>query len=118
MTSGTVVKRADALNTIKAQLKQQGLTQSESNGFVAYWKNKIPAEPYVRITWFNTAEMNGLAPLTITPKPDTLIRVFLDMDGLHRATKTASTASFKRSPQWLHGRRMGRLESVSFTVGS
>jgi hypothetical protein len=81
ITSGTVVKRAYALNTIKSQLKQQGLKANEINDFVAYWGGKIPSEPYVRLTWFTTAQMNQLAPISVTPKPDTLIRVFLDMDG-------------------------------------
>jgi len=27
-------------------------------------------------------EMNNLAPLTVSPKPDTMIRVFLDFEGL------------------------------------
>lgn len=49
-----------------------------------FWGNKIPDAPYVRLTWFGTEELNRLAPLGITPKPDTLIRVFLDMSGLEQ----------------------------------
>lgn len=81
ITSGTVVKRADAVATIRSQLLQQGLNQKESNDFLAYWQNKIPDTPYVRLTWFNTAQMDQLAPLSVTPKPDTSLRVFLDMAG-------------------------------------
>jgi hypothetical protein len=81
ITAGTVVRRADALGTIKKQLQQQGLHQNEIADFVTYWQPKIPSEPYVRLTWLNTAQMNQLAPLHSSPQPDTLIRVFLDMDG-------------------------------------
>ncbi len=82
ITSGTVVARSQAVSTIRSQLAQQGLNTKEANDFIRYWENKIPNKPYVRLTWFNTAQLNELAPLQITPKPDTLIRVFLDMDGL------------------------------------
>lgn len=82
ITSGTVVKRQDAIATIRQQLAQQGLNVQESTDFIAYWQDKLPNKPYVRLTWFNTAQMNRLAPLAVTPKPDTVIRVFLDFAGL------------------------------------
>jgi len=82
INSGTVVKYADAISTIRQQLAQQGLNATESNEFVDYWQDQIPNKPYVRLTWLNTAQMDELAPLYISPKPDTMIRVFLDMSGL------------------------------------
>lgn len=81
ITSGTVVKHADAVSTIQKQLKQQGLNQKEIADFMLFWSDKIPSKPYVRISWLTTTQMNYLAPLYISPKPDTVIRVFLDMDG-------------------------------------
>lgn len=81
ITAGTVVKRADAVATIKSQLFQQGLNQKETSDFLAYWQQKIPNDPYIRLTWFNTAQLDKLAPLSVSPKPDTSIRVFLDMAG-------------------------------------
>ncbi len=84
ITSGSVVARSAAVDTIRQQLAQQGLNTKESNDFMAYWENKVPNKPYIRLTWFSTAQLNELAPLKITPAPDTLIRVFLDMDGLDK----------------------------------
>lgn len=84
ITSGTVVSHSQVAGTIRSQLAQQGLTQKESDDFMAYWQSKIPNAPYVRLTWFNTAQLELLAPLYITPKPNTSIRVFLDMAGLER----------------------------------
>lgn len=81
ITSGAVVKRAEAATTIKRQLVQQGLNAKEVADFMAFWENKIPNKPYIRLTWLNTAQMNTLAPLYISPKPDTVVRVFLDMEG-------------------------------------
>ncbi len=84
ITSGTVVKQSDALATIQNQLVKLGLNTKEISDFMDFWGDKIPDSPYIRLTWFNTDELNRLAPLKITPKPDTLIRVFLDMSGLER----------------------------------
>lgn len=82
VTSGTIVKRSEANSTIRSQLAQQGLNQQEINDFMDYWQDKLPNKPYIRLTWFTTAQLNQLAPLHVTPKPDTVIRVFLDFAGL------------------------------------
>jgi hypothetical protein len=88
ITSGTVVRASDAAATIHAQLKQLGLNATETNDFESYWKDKLPtSKPYVRLTWLTTAEMNRLAPLSISPTPDTIIRVFLDFNGLDAPLK-------------------------------
>lgn len=84
ITSGVVVKRADVAATLRHQLAQQGLNAKETADFMAFWESKIPNKPYVRLTWFNTADMNALAPLFVSPKPDTVIRVFLDMEGFDK----------------------------------
>lgn len=81
INSGTVVKKADVVATMKRQLAEQGLNAKESADFVAFWQDKVPNSPYIRLTWLNTAQMNALAPLYVSPKPDTVIRVFLDMEG-------------------------------------
>lgn len=82
ITNGTVVAAKDAVPTIRNQLSAQGLNQKEINDFVTYWGPRMPQSNYVRLTWFNTAAMNELAPLNVSPKPDTTIRVFLDFQGL------------------------------------
>ncbi|MCX6808756.1 MAG: hypothetical protein NTW50_03750 [Candidatus Berkelbacteria bacterium] len=82
ITSGTVVAKDEISATLKSQLTAQGLTSKESADFLEYWLPKMPSAPYVRLTWFDTAQMNQLAPLQISPKPNTTIRVFLDFAGL------------------------------------
>jgi len=84
VNSGTIVKTSDAAATIKKQLQQQGLNNNEITDFLAYWVPKLPNTPYTRLTWFNTEQMNQLAPLTISPAPSTLLRVFLDFQGLQK----------------------------------
>lgn len=83
ITAGTVVRTADAPATMRTQLAAQGLNEREASDFMDYWQPKLPYDkPYVRLTWFNTLQMNRLAPLAVHPNPDTMIRVFLDFEGL------------------------------------
>jgi hypothetical protein len=84
ITQGFVVAQKNLVATIRTQLTQQGLDNKEVNDFMAFWQLRLPATPYARISWLSTAQLNELAPLSITPKPDTLIRVFLDAQGLNK----------------------------------
>jgi hypothetical protein len=83
VSSGTVVPSSAAVATIRQQLAAQGLNNQESNDFLAYWQDKLPATPFVRLSWLTTDELNTLAPLKITPTPQTVIRTFLDFQGLN-----------------------------------
>ena len=93
--SGTVVKRSEAETTMRRQLSEQGLNTQEVADFMDYWTDRIPDKPYVRVTWFNTAQMNRLVPLYISPKPTTVQRIFLDMAGYDTKPNLP--------PQKLHG---------------
>lgn len=84
LTSGVIVKQSEALSTIKQHLAKQGLNKKESQDFVEYWQDKIPNKPYIRLTWLTNNQLDTLAPLVITPKPDTVHRVFLDMAGVDK----------------------------------
>lgn len=80
---GVVVKSADVAATLKSQLTQLGLNQKESADFLEFWLPKMPTTPYTRLTWFGTKLMDQLAPLAVSPKPDTTIRIFLDFEGIN-----------------------------------
>jgi hypothetical protein len=82
ITSGTVVKSSQVPETISAQMKEMGLNDKEIADFKEFWLPRMPKTSYIRLTWLTTEEMNVLAPLSVSPKPDTLIRVFLDFKGL------------------------------------
>jgi hypothetical protein len=45
-----------------------------------YWLPQMADKnaPYYRISFLTTSQMNELAPMNITPKPDKLYRLFLD----------------------------------------
>jgi hypothetical protein len=79
---GTVVRQKDLAATVKRQLLEQGLNEKEAGDFMEFWAERLPKAPYVKLTWLTTAEMNRLAPLYVSPRPQTVIRVFLDARGL------------------------------------
>jgi hypothetical protein len=95
--SGVVVPKGKVAETLKSQLMQLGLNDQERSDFLDFWLPKMPTDPFVRLTWFGTAEMNRLAPLTITPKPDTMLRVFLDFKGL--ATPISLPSQYLTAPE-------------------
>ena len=90
ITSGFVVPQAKLNATLWQQLKQLGLNENESRDFMDFWWPRMPKTPFVRLTWFGTRQMNELAPLTVTPQPDTMIRIFLDFAGLEQPINLAS----------------------------
>ena len=84
---GVVVAQIDLVSILYKQLSQLGLNQKESADFMEFWQPKLPQTPYVRLTWLNTKEMDTLAPLAVTPRPDTSIRIFLEFQGLDKPIK-------------------------------
>lgn len=90
INQGSVVKRDQVEATLRANLKQQGLNSKESAEFLDFWLPLMPNKPYVRISWLGTQDMNRLAPLNIAPAPQTVIRVFLDAEGLDKPVKLTS----------------------------
>jgi hypothetical protein len=52
-----------------------------------FWTDLLPQDPYVRLTWLNTSEMDRLAPLSVSPAPDTSIRIFLEFEGYSTPVK-------------------------------
>jgi hypothetical protein len=96
--SGFIVAQKDVKSTLTDHLSKLGLNQKESADFMEFWLPKMPNTPFVRLTWFTTNQMNKLAPLTISPKPDTTIRIFLDFQGLDKQInlKTQKLSSIPR----------------------
>lgn len=79
MNGGFVVAKAELENFLKDSLNKLGLNEKETADFMEFWYPKMmdSAEPYVLVSFVGTTEFNKIAPLEISPKPDTLIRVFM-----------------------------------------
>ncbi|USN53210.1 MAG: hypothetical protein H6760_03470 [Candidatus Nomurabacteria bacterium] len=87
---GWVIKKDrvhDFLNTTLAKL---GLNSQETADFQEFWEPKMQSAPYYFITFMGNPVMNQLAPLDITPKPDTVIRVLMDYQELDEPINVSS----------------------------
>lgn len=96
---GRVVSSTNIEQELRSDLAAQGLHQTEIQDFLNFWLPKMPSTPYIRLTWFNTPALNQLAPLTISPQPDTLLRVFLDFAGQNTPTTTLAPQTLRTTPR-------------------
>ena len=61
---------------LREKLAEIGLTPREYNEFIVYWLPKMQENPYNLIA-FQTDAYTQSARLTVTPEPDTMLRVFM-----------------------------------------
>lgn len=76
LSKGFVVKGSDTTEFLQKKLEYMGLTSKEYNDFIVYWAPKMSENPYNFITFQDKAYTEA-AKLTITPKPDSILRVFM-----------------------------------------
>lgn len=81
---GWVVKNSEVKSLITAKLKLFNLNDQEISDFEDFWLPKFGASPYYFITFMGNRVMDKIAPLNITPKPDTVIRVLMDFAPLDK----------------------------------
>ncbi len=74
--SGFVVKGSDTEAFLREKLAYLGLTPREYNDFITYWVPRMQGAEYNLIT-FAGEQYEQLAPLTITPAPDSVLRVHM-----------------------------------------
>ena len=76
MSRGFVVKGSDTAEFLQEKLSYLGLTPREYNEFIVYWLPKMQDHPYNLIAFQQEAYTDSAA-LTITPQPDSILRVFM-----------------------------------------
>ena len=79
---GFMVKREEVHNFLQDKLLQLGLNQNESQEFMEYWEPYMQEKPYYFITFMGNKEADQIAPLEVSPKPDTVIRILMDFKPL------------------------------------
>jgi|GEM_PF-1530719 len=79
---GFVVAKEDVSTFFDAKLSYLGLNEKEIADFKEYWVPKFDAKPYYFITFIDHKSIDAYAPLTVSPAPDSVIRVFFDYRGL------------------------------------
>lgn len=80
MSHGFCVRGADTAEFLDKTLDKIGLTRKEANEFIVYWLPKMEKNRYNVIS-FQTDAYTKNANLKVTPKPDTMIRVFMTWYG-------------------------------------
>lgn len=76
LSSGFVVAGKDSREFLQDILPKLGLTPKEYNEFIVYWYPVLQKNPY-NLIHFAWKEYTDSAKLTITPTPDSLLRVFM-----------------------------------------
>ncbi len=84
---GWVVKKDEIPSFLREKLAEQGLIDKEIDDFMEFWAPKMEEKPYYFITFVPQNEFEKIAPLTVEPRPDTVIRVFMDFKGLDEKTE-------------------------------
>ena len=75
-SKGFVVKGENTRAFLQTILPEMGLLPKEYNEFIVYWLPKMEGNPYNLIT-FQTDRYTENAKLTISPEPDSILRVFM-----------------------------------------
>lgn len=75
-TDGFIVAGSETAEFLEQKLAYLGLNRREANEFIMYWLPKMENNPYNLIHFAGDNYLN-LAQLTITPKPETIIRIMM-----------------------------------------
>ena len=82
-SQGFCVAGADTAAFLEDALAQLGLTRKEANEFIVYWLPQMEDNPYNLIT-FQQESYTQAAKLTVTPAPDSILRVFMTWKSLEQ----------------------------------
>ena len=85
---GFCVAGSDTAASLEDALRQLGLTDTEAQEFIIYWLPRMEGNAYNRIA-FQTDAYTDAARLTVTPAPDTVLRVFMAWQPLDKAVDIA-----------------------------
>jgi surface protein len=97
-SKGFCVAGSDTENFLKEKLSYMGLTEDEMNEFIVYWLPRMEHNKYNLIS-FQSEKYTDSAKLTITPTPDSMLRVFMTYVPLEEAVEIEpqELSTFERS---------------------
>lgn len=90
-SEGFCVSGEDTAAFLEEALASLGLTDQEANEFLIYWLPKMEGNAYNLLS-FQTDAYTDHARLTVTPRPDTVLRVFLAWKALEEPVDIAPQA--------------------------
>ncbi len=85
--SGWTLKKSEVESALPVALHKMGLSASETRDFMEFWAPRLAQESkdYIEFSFVGNELMDQIAPLTISPKPDTVLRVFMYYRGVDSA---------------------------------
>ena len=83
LSEGFCVAGADTAAFLEEALAKLGLTRREANEFIVYWLPQMEDNAYNLIT-FQQEAYTEAAKLTVTPAPDSVLRVFMTWKALEQ----------------------------------
>jgi hypothetical protein len=87
LSSGFMIKGSDTVSFLQEKLKEFGLTPKEYNEFIVYWLPQMLNNKYNLIHFASREEYNKTVTMDISPKPDSVLRVFMVFKKLDMALK-------------------------------
>jgi hypothetical protein len=81
---GFVVALGDIHDFLIEKLTKLGLNEKEQADFIEFWEPLMKDSPYYFVTFIGNKGMDEIAPLSISPKPDSIIRVLMDFMPLQK----------------------------------
>jgi hypothetical protein len=83
-TTGTIVAKEELSKFLNNTLDEIGFKSNEKEDMLFYWLPKMLKKDvaYYRVSFLQTPEVNMLFPLNITPRPDSMYRLFMDWEPL------------------------------------
>ena len=100
---GCVVKGKNTIKYLENKLSILGINERESNEFIIYYLPKLESNKYNYIRFESEEFINNYMPLEITPKPDTIIRVYMTYMPLENIIN-------------INEQKLNRVERTGFTV--
>jgi hypothetical protein len=87
LTEGFSVPRAQVAAFLQDRLATLGLNERETADFLEFWLPRLTVSEFAMIRFVPAAEIDAMAPLTITPQPDSVLRVLIDFRPGHTAQR-------------------------------
>ncbi len=86
VNNGSIIKRENLKNFLENKLTDIGFTINERNDFIEYWVPEMlkKEELFFRVSFITTQEMNRFIPMTVTPRPDSVYRLFMDWEPISK----------------------------------
>lgn len=83
MTTGYIVTGENTAEFLQNKLSEIGLLPKEYNEFIVYWLPQMIENEYNLIHFATKKEYHNRIGLNISPKPDSILRVFMVFKGLN-----------------------------------